>query len=166
MRADMIATKDGVRGPLTAGIVVLTAFFGGIAGWAAQAPLAGAVVADGQLTVQGERKTVQHIEGGVIDEILVEEGALVRAGQPLVRLDTTEVRATRAALVAERDALAARAARLVAERDELDAPVYGGLRQLGGASLEAAIRSQNACSRPDARSGMLRSACSRAHARV
>lgn len=143
MSADLRQKQDGARGPLLAGIAVLLVFFGGIVGWAAMAPLAGAVIADGRLTVEGERKTVQHLDGGVIDEILVADGDRVVAGQPLLRLDTTESLATRATLEAERDSLAARAARLVAERDGLDAPAYTELRVRGGQSAEAAIDSQN-----------------------
>ena len=155
--------RDSARAPLLAGVVVLAVFFGGVAGWASMAPLAGAVIADGRLTVEGERKTVQHLDGGVIDEILVADGDVVAAGQPLVRLDITDAEATRAALTAEHDALAARAARLMAERDDREAPDYADLRRRGGSSVEAAIDSQNVLfaarrAERDAKAGMLEGA--------
>lgn len=52
--------------------------------WSATAPLAGAVVAPGQLKVELNRKTVQHREGGIVREILVRDGQRVRAGEPLI----------------------------------------------------------------------------------
>ena len=52
--------------------------------WIATAPLSGAVVASGQLKVELNRKTVQHKEGGIVQEILVRDGQTVRAGQPLI----------------------------------------------------------------------------------
>jgi HlyD family type I secretion membrane fusion protein len=55
-----------------------------IAFWSATAPLSGAVVANGQLKVELNRKTVQHQEGGIVREILVRDGQRVRAGQPLL----------------------------------------------------------------------------------
>ena len=55
-----------------------------IALWSAAAPLSGAVVANGQVKVELNRKTVQHQEGGIVREILVRDGQKVRAGQPLV----------------------------------------------------------------------------------
>ncbi len=55
-----------------------------VAAWSVTAPLSGAVVANGQVKVELNRKTVQHQEGGIVREILVRDGQHVRAGQPLV----------------------------------------------------------------------------------
>ena len=52
-----------------------------------------AVIAPGTLMVELNRRNVQHLEGGIVGEVLVREGALVAAGQPLIRLDDTRVRA-------------------------------------------------------------------------
>jgi len=65
-------------------LVPLTLVAGLIAFWSATAPLSGAVVANGQVKVELNRKTVQHQEGGIVREILVRDGERVRAGQPLV----------------------------------------------------------------------------------
>ncbi|MEM7567947.1 MAG: HlyD family type I secretion periplasmic adaptor subunit, partial [Pseudomonadota bacterium] len=73
-------------------IAVTVAGFGS---WAATAPIAGAVVATGTFVATGTNKTVQHLEGGIIEEILVSEGDEVEAGQVLVRLDLTSAQTER-----------------------------------------------------------------------
>lgn len=139
----MTRRGDGVGRPMLAAGAIFALFFGGIAGWVWQAPVAGAVIATGEIKVEGESKTVQHLEGGLVEAILVAEGERIAAGQPLVRLDATEAQATRAGLLAERVALGARAVRLRAEldgRETLDFTPLGD----GGDSLEAATASQTA----------------------
>lgn len=76
------------------GIVTILAFFGGLGTWALVAPLDSAVVGSGSLIIHGNRKTVQHREGGIVAELLVHEGAVVEQGQVLVRLDDTQARAS------------------------------------------------------------------------
>lgn len=68
------------------GILVLLASFGGVGVWAATAPLSGAALASGVVIATGQNKVVQHLEGGIIDDILVKEGEHVEMGQILVRL--------------------------------------------------------------------------------
>ncbi|WP_267360205.1 MULTISPECIES: HlyD family type I secretion periplasmic adaptor subunit [unclassified Methylobacterium] len=96
----------------------------GLGGWAALASFAGAVIAPGRLMVESEVKKVQHPNGGVVGELLVKDGDRVRAGDILVRLDETQIRAgldiTRKAL----DELAARRARCEAERDGAASVVF------------------------------------------
>ena len=75
------------------GIVTVLLFFGGLGSWAWLAPLDGAVIGNGTLAVHGNRKTVQHREGGIVAELLVRDGSLVRQGQLLIRLDDTQARA-------------------------------------------------------------------------
>jgi HlyD family type I secretion membrane fusion protein len=109
-----------VRGPILAGVVVMLLFFGGLGTWAALAPLAGAIVADGVVKVEANRQAVQHLDGGLVKQILVMEGARVDAGEVLVRLDDTAAKANVEVLEAQSDALHALEARLVAERDGRD----------------------------------------------
>ena len=52
-----------------------------LGGWAAITPLGGAVVASGFVTTEGNKKTIQHLEGGIIKEILIREGQHVEAGR-------------------------------------------------------------------------------------
>jgi HlyD family type I secretion membrane fusion protein len=99
------------------GLAVLALFFGVLGGWSALAPLTSAAVASGVVKVDSNRKTVQHLEGGIIAALVVENGDRVAPGDVLVRLDAAQARATWALLQGQHDALAARAARLAAERD-------------------------------------------------
>ena len=71
------------------GAAVLLVCLGGFGVWAAVAPLDGAVVVSGSFVATGQNKQVQHLEGGIIREVLVQEGQLVETDQPLVRLDDT-----------------------------------------------------------------------------
>jgi HlyD family type I secretion membrane fusion protein len=105
---------------IVAGLLLLAAFFCGFGFWAALAPLESAAIASGIIGVDGRRKTVQHLEGGIVAEILVDEGSVVAAGDPLVRLDDTQTRATLERLRAQLYAAAAVKARLITERDALD----------------------------------------------
>ena len=102
--------------PLLAGGLVAGLFFAGFGGWAVTAPLAGAAVAPAVVAPEGSRKTVQHLEGGIVRDILVRDGSQVVAGQPLIELDATRARAEHAALLAEWRALSAVEARLLAEQ--------------------------------------------------
>lgn len=106
------------------GLAALAALVLGFGLWAALAPLAGAVVAHGLVEVDGDRQIVQHPDGGVVSSILVTEGAVVRAGQPLLRLDGTSMGAELAILDGRLAKLAARSSRLTAERDGLAAPDF------------------------------------------
>src|SRR5262252_919264 len=112
-------TADARRS-ISAGLIIVLLFFGGLGAWAALAPLAGAIVAEGVVKVEANRQAVQHIEGGLVKNILVKEGELVREGQVLVRLDETAAKANVDVLAAQLDALRVLEARLIAERDGHD----------------------------------------------
>lgn len=79
---------------MLAGFVVIAVFFGGLGLWAALFPFSGAVIAPGVVKVAQERKIVQHLEGGIVDEILVREGSRVNAGDVLIRLQSAAVAAS------------------------------------------------------------------------
>ena len=111
----------GVARSMTLAVAVVVLFFGGFTAWAALAPLESAAIAPGVLGVSGERKTVQHLEGGIVAEIAVAEGAAVAAGQTLLVLDDTQPRAALAQLEGQYRSAAALQARLVTERDRVDA---------------------------------------------
>ncbi len=85
--------------------------------WGALAPLSGAVVAEGVVRVEGERKIVQHQEGGIVKAVLVRDGDRVKIGQPLVEFDNIAPAAELSALEAQFDAEQAKIARLGAERN-------------------------------------------------
>ncbi len=105
---------------IMASIFAIVLFFGGLGTWAALAPLDSAAIAPGIVIVQSNRKTVQHLEGGIVAEILVKEGDHVEAGQVLVRLDDTRARAILGLLQNKYNAALALEARYLAERDGLD----------------------------------------------
>ncbi len=108
---------DSIRIPVYAGLAIVVGFFGVFGSWATLAPLDSAAVAPGVVRVEGSRKTVQHLEGGIISEILVKAGDRVKAGQALIRLDDTPSKANLKLLQGRLYAALALEARLVAERD-------------------------------------------------
>jgi HlyD family secretion protein len=109
-----------MRGLVLAGVVCVTVFVFGFGVWSAFAPLEQAAIASGVVEAESSRKTIQHLEGGIIGKILVHDGEAVEPGQVLIRLDDTKPRTTLLALEGQMwDALAAEA-RLYAERDGAD----------------------------------------------
>jgi HlyD family secretion protein len=108
-----------MRGLVLAGVFVVVIFVFGAGIWSAFAPLEQAAIASGVVEAESSRKTIQHLEGGIIGKILVHDGEAVEPGQVLIRLDDTKPRTTLLALEGQMwDALAAEA-RLYAERDGL-----------------------------------------------
>ena len=71
------------------GFLLLVLTFGGFGSWAMLAPLAAAVIAQGSFVATGQNKIVQHLEGGIISDILVKEGDHVTEGQIMLTLDQT-----------------------------------------------------------------------------
>lgn len=133
------ARRMGVGPSMAVGGAVVAVFVGGFGVWAATAPLESAAIAPGVIGVSGERKTVQHLEGGIVEEIRVADGETVEAGQPLILLDDTQARAALALLEAQRLSAAALTARLEAERDGRPAIRWpAALRDAAGADGEAA----------------------------
>jgi len=92
-------------------------FFLAFGGWAALAPLKSAAIAPGVVAVESNRKTIKHLEGGIVGEIGVRDGDVVTAGQVLIRLDDTQARVTLERLKGRTVAARALEARLIAERD-------------------------------------------------
>lgn len=101
-----------------AGCALVGVFIIGFGTWSAFAPLESAAMAPGMVVSESNRKTIQHLEGGIIAEILVKDGDVVHAGQTLIRLDDTKARTTLASLQGQLWDARAREARLLAERDE------------------------------------------------
>jgi epimerase transport system membrane fusion protein len=99
------------------GLFLVIAIFGGLGTWAALAPLSSAALAPGQITVENYRKTIQHLEGGIVDQILVRDGDLVKKDQVLLTLSDTQYRAQLEVLRGQYLITLAREARLVALRD-------------------------------------------------
>lgn len=99
------------------GLWLVIIIFGGLGSWAALAPLSSAALAPGQITVENYRKIIQHLEGGIVDEILVKDGDWVEKDQVLLKLSDTQYRAQLEVLRGQYFVAAAREARLVALRE-------------------------------------------------
>jgi epimerase transport system membrane fusion protein len=102
------------------GFAIIALFCGAFGAWSTLAPIEGAVVAPGVLAVESNVRTVQHLEGGIVQEILVHEGDTVAAGDILIRLGSTHPTATLNEMQAQYFEARATEARLIAERDGLD----------------------------------------------
>jgi HlyD family secretion protein len=109
-----------IRAHLVTGLVVVLVLAGGFGGWASTVPISGALIAPGAVVVDSNVKKVQHPTGGVVGEVRVRDGDIVKAGDIVVRLDETVVRASLAIVVKTLNGLYARAARLEAEQRGLD----------------------------------------------
>jgi HlyD family type I secretion membrane fusion protein len=91
--ADTPAASDSMRTAAIAGWAIIATFFGGFGAWAVTAPLNGAVVANGYVRVEGNRKSIQHLDGGIVKQLNVREGDRVSEGDVLIRLDDSQARA-------------------------------------------------------------------------
>jgi HlyD family type I secretion membrane fusion protein len=107
--------RPRTSGPVMLGLAALLAFGGGLTAFSVLVPLSEAAIAPGVIKAEGSRRTVAHLEGGIVREILVRDGDTVRAGQPLMRLDDVQAGATHDALRAQRWALLAQDSRIAAE---------------------------------------------------
>ncbi|HZT50640.1 MAG TPA: HlyD family type I secretion periplasmic adaptor subunit [Stellaceae bacterium] len=103
---------------VVAGGLLVSVFLVGFGIWATFAPLETAVVASGTVVSESSRKTIQHLEGGIVAAILVKDGDAVKAGQTLIRLDDTKARTTYEADSGQLVDLRAAEARLIAQRDD------------------------------------------------
>jgi membrane fusion protein, epimerase transport system len=110
---------DG-RSIVRVGLIVIAIAFGGVGLWATFAPLEGAVIVPSVVKVDFNRKTVQHLEGGIVKQILVQPGSRVAKGQPLIVLEDVAASATVEALRFQLDGELARTARLQAERARVE----------------------------------------------
>lgn len=104
---------------VAAGIIIFT--FVVLGGWSAVARIDSGVVADGVIAVESNRKTIQHLEGGIVREILVRDGDTVQQGDTLIRLDPTRNEATDRGFRQQLAIASAALARMTAQRDMLDA---------------------------------------------
>ncbi|WP_122760559.1 biotin/lipoyl-binding protein, partial [Pseudomonas viridiflava] len=89
--SDDMPTSD--RGIRRIGTTIVLVTFGLFGIWAAFAPLGNAVYGTGLVTVQTYRKTVQHLEGGIVKELLARDGDTVKKGDPLIVLDDAQLSA-------------------------------------------------------------------------
>ncbi|MCE5981400.1 Type I secretion system membrane fusion protein PrsE [compost metagenome] len=114
----------GARFYVRLGWLLTLVGFGGFIAWATLAPLDQGIAVQGTVVVSGKRKAVQSLAGGVVSRILVSEGQIVKQGQPLFRLDQTQVQADVQSLQAQYRLAWASLARWQSERDNLGEIVF------------------------------------------
>lgn len=85
--------KTGLTRAGVFGVLAFLVLFTGGAYWAWATQISGAVIAPGQVEVIGKPKSIQHLDGGIVEEIFVGDGDFVEKGQALLRLDETLLRA-------------------------------------------------------------------------
>ena len=148
--------NESVGGPFLFGLAMLALMIGGGGLWASVVPLSSGAVAPGVVVPEGQRRTVQHYEGGLVRALVVREGDQVETGAPLVILTDARRDAEREALAASRLALLAEKARLDAEAsgapaigrvEELEATVVGRATLAAQSQIFAALRAEFAAER-------------------
>ena len=100
------------------GVIILICTFGILGTWGYLAPIDSAALAPGYVTVKSHRKTVQHLDGGIVSKLLAKDGDIVQEGDVLMILDGTEVKAQLEIMRGQYITLSAQMARLMAERDQ------------------------------------------------
>ncbi|TDK29672.1 HlyD family type I secretion periplasmic adaptor subunit [Rhizobium deserti] len=118
-----LSLASRVRSPAVTGVIVVMIFVAGAIGWSASAPIAAGAVASGVISPDGSRRTVQHLEGGIIRKIMVRDGDDVAAGQVLIVLQTTQAASVYDMLMEQAQTLTATRARLLTEqagKEEID----------------------------------------------
>ena len=117
--------KQRLRRPMVMGAAVIGTLVVGLGVWASVTPLSSGISAPAEVRVEANRKTLRHRTGGIVRQILVKEGDLVRAGQPVMTFDDVEPRAAVDVLQNQADTLLSSAARATAEatgRTAVDLP--------------------------------------------
>lgn len=132
-RSNEAETFRAIRLHVALGAVLAVTLVFGFGGWAAMASLSSAVIGSGQVAVESNIKRVQHAEGGIVSQVAIRNGDRVEAGQVLVQLDGTAIKADLAVIEGRLSELSARRARLVVERNGGDEAALD--RALAGISI-------------------------------
>ncbi|SFB06552.1 HlyD family secretion protein [Poseidonocella pacifica] len=125
------------RGHLLVGVIALIVLVGGFGTWATFTTISGAIIAQGRIEVDQNRQVVQHPDGGVVEEIIVDEGDEVAAGDLLIRLEPTQLRSELSVVENQLYEILARIGRLEAERDDAEEITFDPLL------LEAAAENES-----------------------
>lgn len=124
-------TEWSVRRPLTLGLLALIILVGGFGSWAVTAQISGAVIASGLIEVDQNRQVVQHLDGGVVTDMMVHEGDVVNEGDLLLKLDAQDLQAQLSVVEGQLFEVLTRRARFEAERDGLDEMSFDPLLEEG-----------------------------------
>lgn len=135
--SDAPKLKTGFRWPAILGVLATIAIIGGAASWAWLTEINGAVIAQGNVEVASRPKLVQHLDGGIIEEILISNGDMVQAGDVLLRLDATLLSANLNIYQTRLSEATVRRDRLVSEQENqnyitwTDVSVFAEIAELG-----------------------------------
>ncbi|WP_346657980.1 HlyD family type I secretion periplasmic adaptor subunit [Bradyrhizobium sp. 157] len=147
LRSAPPALRDRLRGITWTGNVLAFGLVVGLGAWSTYAPLESAAVAVGTVESESSRKTIQHLEGGIIREILVADGDVVHAGQTLILLEDTKARAEAQSLQGQLWEATAREARLKAEQrgeERVSFPARLEMAQMASPSVADVLAGQQA----------------------
>jgi HlyD family secretion protein len=151
--------RTGSRHLLLAGVAAFLVLFGGAGSWMALMEISGAVIASGAVVVKGKPQLVQHLDGGVVEDIFVRNGDRVETGFLLARLDETVIRANLEIYRNRLREALAREARLTAELNGSDAVVWDErvhqLLDLGDSSQHRETQMRLMEARRESRSGQI-----------
>jgi epimerase transport system membrane fusion protein len=126
------------------GMAVLLGTIGVMGTWSYLAPIDSAASASGFVTVKSHSKTVQHLDGGIVKELIAKDGDIVSEGDILLTLDGSEIKAQLEILRGQQITFAAQVARLAAERDRLGQVIYPKeVQNLSDARVVEAQQSEN-----------------------
>jgi HlyD family secretion protein len=143
--APPVAAHPRTHGTALFGFLAIVIFFGTFVLWSVMAPLSEAAIAPGMIKVEGTRRTIQHLEGGIVREILVRDGDRVRAGQVLMRLDDIRAGSDLETLRSQRWSMLAQDARLSAELADARAITFpADLREATEPRAQDAMAGQSA----------------------
>lgn len=135
--------KPSTRPVALMGYAIIFIMFGVFGSWAAVAKLDSAVFAPGTISLEGNRKVVQHLEGGIVAEILVEEADSVSEGDILIKLSDVEARSNLDVLTTRLDVAKVTEARLLAERELADTiALPNDLRKADSATIQSSFKDQ------------------------
>jgi HlyD family secretion protein len=145
LRSAPPALRDRLRGVTWTGNLLVCGFVIGLGTWSTYAPLESAAIAAGTVESESSRKTIQHLEGGIIREILVADGDVVRSGQTIISLEDTKARAETQSLRGQLWEATAREARLRAEQHgegQVSFPAELEMAQKASPSVAAVLTGQ------------------------
>lgn len=137
------AEEISIDAPKRIGFIIFFLVFGVFGFWAAFAPIDGASRAPGTVIVKSNKKLIQHLEGGIVSEILVQNGDLINAGDPILILDSTQPTAQLEILRGQFVALKVSEARLIAERDNSERVTYPATLLQSDVNVAAEIAAQD-----------------------
>jgi len=140
---EQLSVDTDYTAPKRVGLLLMLLIFGVFGGWSLLAPISGAALAPGVVTVKSHKKTVQHLEGGIVKKIYARNGDVVAAGDVLLSMDATQSKAQLEIVKGQFIAQLAKESRLLAERETKASVAYSDELDLSDVRAQDEIESQN-----------------------